>query len=361
MKPPDDPAEPPWTDAERMAWFEEKRRQKEPPPHRRAEPPPEQRLELSALSSEWAARTRSWTKSDRKSWEKLTSLCREVEEDVLRQEGVPVKRIKERVRMEFAWWDPAADDFAVSPHCPENVLGVPVVTSFKDGEFRIPAYVRNLLWDHPLLVDEIEKSAPRDQRDRFCRLLERIESIADTHDLRDWEIIPYVAEQDGPDQLAAKCVTAEMDVRRALEALYGMGFADELRATSEAVGNTGARPAQQICVLLNATVELGRALEHYTMSRNSRIEDTIRRMSEVNPGRGASAEGEAVLKIVKAYVNEKSIKPTAKKLLAFLGVKKLPPSDDEPLPVNHPLWGETLKNVSWRSLKTLVQSANRRL
>jgi hypothetical protein len=361
MKPPDDPAEPPWTDAERMAWFEEKRRQKEPPPRRRAEPPPEQRLELSALSSEWAGRTRSWTESDRKSWENLTTLCREIEEGALRQEGVPVKRIKELVRTEFAWWDPAADDLAVSPHCPENVLGVPVVTSFKDGEFRIPAYVRNLLWDHPLLVDEIEKSAPRDQRDRFCRLLERIESIADTHDLHDWEIIPHVAEQDGPDQLAATCVMAEMDVRRALEALYGMGFADELCATSEAAGNTGARPTGQICVLLNATVELGRTLEHYTMSRNSRIEDTIRKMSEVNPGRGPSAEGEAVLKIVKAYVNEKSNKPTAQNLLKFLSGKKDPGSDGRPLIVDHPLWSEVLQGVSWDRFKTLVQSANRRL
>lgn len=361
MKPPDEPAEPPWTDAERMAWFEEKRRHKEPPPRRRAEPTLEQRLEISTLSSQWAESPRGWTESDQRSWDALLTLCREIEENVLRQDGVPVKRIRELVRTEFAWWDSSVDDFKVSLECPDNIHAVPVVTCFRDGEFRIPADVHNLLWDHPLLVAEIEQSGPRNQRDRFRRLLERIRSIAEAHDLHDWEIIPYVAEQDGPDQLAAKCVMAEFAVRHALDSIYGMGFSNELYATSDTGGNTGARPLGQICILLNATVELGRALEHYTMSRNSRVEETIRRLSEINPGRGATAEGDAVLEIVKAYVNEKSIQPTALKLLKFLRGKKDPGSDGKPLIVDHPLWSEVLQGVSWSSFKTLVQSANRRL
>lgn len=361
MKPSDDSPEPPWTQDEMMAWFQEKSQRKEAPLRRRAEPLLEKRQELSALSSQWAKNPRRWTESDRKSWEELLRLCRELEEDVLRQEGVPVKRIKELVRKEFAWWDPSVDDFTFSPDCPESIPAVPVITSLKDGEFRIPAVLHNLLWDHPLLVGEIEQSGPRDQRDRFCRLLERIESIAKTHYLHDWEIIPYVADQDGPDQLAAKCVIAETGVRRALDSIYGMGFSDDLCAAPEETGDTDARPMGQISFLLNAAVELGRALEHYTLARNSRVEDTIRRMSELNPGRGATAEGEEVLKIIKAFVEERSIKPTARELLEFLGVEKPPLVDDEALPVDHPMWGETLKNVSWRSFKTLVQSANRRL
>ena len=345
MMPPDAPSEPTWTDAEKVARLEKKRRQKE----------------LSALSSEWAALTRSWTESDQKSWDRLTKLCREVEEDALRQEGVPVKRIRELVRIEFAWWDPTADDFAVSPDLPDDIPAVPVVTSIKEGECKIPAFVRNLLWDHPLLVDEIEKSAPRDQRDRFCRLLERVESIADTHDLHDWEFIQYIAEQDGPDQLAAKCVMAEMNVRIALDSLHGMGFTDGLRTASEEAGDTDARPLWRISVLLNAAVELGRTLEHYSISQNSRVEATIRRMSEINPGRGASAEGEAVLKIIKAYIDEKGIAPTSKDLLNFLKAEKDSKSDARPMTVDHPLWSEALKNVSWSKFQSLVKSATRRL
>lgn len=344
-----------------MAWFLEKSQSKAAPQRRHAEPPLEQRQELSALSSQWAENPRRWDESDRKSWEKLLRLCCEIEEDMLRQEGVPVRRIKELVRKEFAWWDPAADDFTFSPECPENVCGVPVITSFKEGEFRIPAVVRNLLWDHPLLVDEIARGEPRDQRDRFCRLLKRIESIAETHDLQDWEIIPYVAEQDSPDQLAARCVMAEFAVRHALDSIYGVGFSDDLCAASEATGDTDARPLGRISVLLNAAVELGRALEHYTMSQNSRVEDTIRRMSEVNPGRGPSEEGDAVLQIIKIFSNQQADKPTATKLLKFLGGEKDPGSYAKPLIVDHPLWGEVLKSVSWERFKTLVQSANRRL
>ena len=249
----------------------------------------------------------------------------------------------------------------MSPDLPDDIPAVPVVTSIKEGECKIPAFVRNLLWDHPLLVDEIEKSAPRDQRDRFCRLLERVESIADTHDLHDWEFIPYIAEQDGPDQLAAKCVMAEMNVRIALDSLHGMGFTDGLRTASEEAGDTDARPLWRISVLLNAAVELGRTLEHYSISQNSRVEATIRRMSEINPGRGASAEGEAVLKIIKAYIDEKGIAPTSKDLLNFLKAEKDSKSDARPMTVDHPLWSEALKNVSWSKFQSLVKSATRRL
>lgn len=355
------PPEPPWTEVEMKAWLKEKSQRKEAPLHQRAEPPPEQRLELSALSSQWAENPRGWSESDRNLWEELLRLCRELEEDVLRQEGVPVRRIKELVRKEFAWWDSAADDFTFSPECPENVCGLPVITTFKEGEFRIPAVVRNLLWDHPLLVDEIVRGQPRDQRERFCRLLKRIESISETHDLHDWEIIPTIAEQDHPDQLAARCVMAEFRMRHALDSIYGVGFSDDLCAAPEATGDTDARLLGRICVLLNATIELGRALEHYTMSQNSRVENTIRRMSELNPGRGASEEGNAVLQIIKIFSNQEADKPTAKNLLKFLGGSRDPKADDKPLIVDHPLWSEILKNVTWESFKTLVQSAKRRL
>jgi hypothetical protein len=97
------------------------------------------------------------------------------------------------------------------------------------------------------------------------------------------------------------------------------------------------------------------------MSQNSRVEDTIRRMAELNPGRGASGEGEAVLRIIKAYVDEEFIVPTAKDLLEFLGAKKDPKSDAGPMIVDHPLWSEVLEKVSWSTFKTLVQSAKRRL
>ena len=98
-----------------------------------------------------------------------------------------------------------------------------------------------------------------------------------------------------------------------------------------------ARPLWRISVLLNAAVELGRTLEHYSISQNSRVEATIRRMSEINPGRGASAEGKAVLKIIKAYIiDEKGIAPTSKDLLNFLKAEKDSKSDARPMTVASP-------------------------
>ena len=196
----------------------------------------------------------------------------------------------------------------------------------------------------------------------FTNTLGSAEAIAAEYSFNDWEYIPSPGEVDGPDGLALACIMASLELRSMLGPIVtgGSVFLENEAPThgEELAWLDKAKKGTQLWKLLNAAVELGQSLNHYSTFRDSTIEEAIRRMC--TDGRPTTAPGEAVERIIRAARKDGLDRPTPKQLLKWLEGKKDPLSDAKPLVIKHQLWGEELAGISWEGFQNLVKSANRR-
>ncbi|MCB1129921.1 MAG: hypothetical protein KDN05_02255 [Verrucomicrobiae bacterium] len=212
------------------------------------------------------------------------------------------------------------------------------------------------------MLEEIKAIEEESPAEGFQHLLRWTEAVADQHGLSDPERIPSLATQEGENRRAAICLVAEAVLSSYLEAdngcdeevRQGAPSAEDLRWLAD------AKNGKRFWQILLAAVEFGRSIEDYQRFESSKVEETVLRLSALNPGRQTSPEGRAVDKIVAAFQARETGNPTPTTILKFLGGRR-PGSDEEPLIVDHLLWTKELTRVSWGDLKNLVKSANRRL
>ena len=113
--------------------------------------------------------------------------------------------------------------------------------------------------------------------------------------------------------------------------------------------------------IINAAVTLGKSIEHYATFNESKIENAIRKAQDAFLGKQPSPQGRAVEQIIDYFRSETQDEPTSLKVLAWLGGERNKTNDDEPLKVDHQLWGEVLEGVSWLNFTSLMKSAKKRI
>lgn len=308
-----------------------------------------------------------WISSGKQRWERLLDACIRKERKALEEKGVPQNRIDEAVRFEWARWDRNSGQFVTELVRPRHDPAVPVVMVRRGEGFGIHREIHGLLWQHPLLINDILASKRSHPREGFTNTLKSVDRLKLEHDLDDWEVVSLLAEEDDPDRWAARCVLAAMEIRLSLEVGYvasawewdvdssgGSADTENLHWLAE------AKKGRHLWRLLNEAVELGRAMGHYSMFRDSMIEDAIQHMLTANPGKKTSPEGKAMERIVEAYQAAESGEVTSSNLLRFLG--GTPPKNfAEPLKIDHSLWVDDLRDVSWERMKNLVKAVKRRM
>lgn len=320
--------------------------------------------EIRILSRAWERLAKKKkNKDDEGLWNRLLDACQEAEIENLRRQGYSKKFAKQLVWVDAAWWDPHSRQFRTGAARPECRSSVQVVVVQRAAGIRIHEEILTHLWQHPVFSEELSRNAVRSPSEGFRNTLESVDAIAKEYDYDAWEYFPSLDELDDPDQSAVDCILKGLELRYLLESRDSGGgdfFGDDEPTKSEHLAWLNkAKKGKRLWKLLNAAVELGRTLNHYSTFRDTKIKETIRRLQSAYPGKGTSNAGKAVVRIISAARDDGLPKITPESLLTWLGGKK-PYKIDDPLLVTHPLWGVELKDIPWKKFGYLVKSANRR-
>lgn len=320
--------------------------------------------EIRILSRAWERLAKKKKiKDDEGLWNRLLDACQEAEMENLSRQGYSKKFAKQLVWVDPAWWDPHSRQFLTGAACPDCRSSVQVVVVQRAAGFRIHEKILPHLWRHPVFFEELSRNAVRSPSAGFSNTLESVDVIAQEYDYDAWEYLPPLDELDDPDQSAVDCILKGLELRYLLESIdSGRGdfFEDDAPTKSENLAwLIKAKKGKRLWKLLNAAVELGRTLNHYSTFRDTKIKETIRRLHSAYPGKGTTNAGKAIERIISAARDAGLTKITPGSLLTWLGGKK-PHKIDDPLPVTHPLWGVELKDIPWEKFENLVKSANRR-
>jgi hypothetical protein len=320
--------------------------------------------ELSGLSRAWdRLAKKKKIKDDEGLWGRLLDACRQAELESLRQQGYPGKSVAKLVRFQHAWWDPEAHQFLTGSTPPDSRNSVQVVVVQRDAGFRIHEEILLHLWQHPVFAEEFSRHVAHSPHDGFRNTLESVDVIARDYGYEGWEHFPTLGELDGPDRRAIECIMRGLELRCLLESRgsEGGGFLEnDAPKRSEPLGwLSKAKKGERLWRLLNAAVELGKSMNHYSTFRDTNIEESIRRLHTFYPGKGTTNAGKAIERIITAAKESGITKITAGILLTWLEGKK-PYKIDDPLIVTHSLWSSELVDVSWEKFENLVKSAERR-
>ncbi|MFT6862287.1 MAG: hypothetical protein ACJAVK_000844 [Akkermansiaceae bacterium] len=323
--------------------------------------------EIQSWSDKMARHSKKqWTSDDDKLWDRLVDTCYEMEIKSLKQQGYTLARAKKLVKRGWARWDPDSSRFIEPLECPGHKNVVPVVLVQREGGFSIHGEILPHLWDHPLLAEDLAGRVGLGTKAFFMSTLNRVESIEQKHHLDDWEHIPLLAEQEGPDRIAAQCVIAAADLKQALDSDLSGGSGGDLviddgnNSERESLAwLTEAKGGTQLWQLLNTAIKFGQTLNHYTTFQDTRIEEAVQRVLTGTPGKESSPEGKAVEKIIECFSKD-HVDVTPTNLLKWLGGERMH-HDGDALKVDHALWGRELKDVSWDRFQNLVKGAKRRL
>lgn len=112
--------------------------------------------------------------------------------------------------------------------------------------------------------------------------------------------------------------------------------------------------------LLDTAIALGESMERRRIMDENRAAKALRKMAIAPAGKRAGEVGKAMERIIEEYQLTKLCSPTPKKLLTWLGAKR-PPSDGDPIEVEHRLWPEFMPKVTWPQFGQLVKGTKNRM
>lgn len=297
-------------------------------------------------------------------WNRLLDVCRKAEVETLRRQGHDKKSASKLVWVENAWWDPDSRQLLIGSAPPEPLSSFQVVVVRSDEGFRIHDEILSRLWLHPVLSKELSRNSACSPHDEFNNTLESVDVIARDYGYGECGYFPSLDEEEVLDRLVVDCIFNVLELTYLLETNDHGGegvFEDVAPTKSENLAWLGkAKKGERLWRLLNAAVKLGQSLNHYSAFREANIEEDIRSMHPAYLGRETTPAGQAIERIISAAQESGLTKITPGELLKWLLGKKDPISDAKPLKVEHPLWGEELKNISWEKFENLVKSAKRR-
>lgn len=318
--------------------------------------------ELYRLSEAWGGLVgQKKTMADSGLWNLLLDACYNEEFEFLKGQGYTTKVATRLIRREQAWWESDSRQFATGAAPPEFCRSVPVIVVQREAGFRIHDEILAHLWQNPGFADGLSGAIAGSSSEVFKNTLGLVESIAQDYGFYDWEEFPLPEDVDGPDRWAIACLMDGLELESALEAECG-GFFDDQDATpvEDLAWLVEAKRGNRLWQLLNAAVKLGRSLNQNETFRDSKIQNSTRKMLSAYPGKGATPAGLAVELIIAKAMDDGLENPTPEKLLDWLKGTR-PHNDGDSLLVNHPMWESELTDVSWEKFENLVKSARRRV
>jgi len=298
----------------------------------------------------------NWGSAEEFMWKQYLKLCRDEELETLKEQGLNDDKAEKLV--EWVWVSRDYESSAlVVTHAPPSIQSsfVPAIRVFRDGDFVITPRVQDYLDYHPLLaISDGGKSADGDARPLILRALDTIEKISGLGHIHFGSVPPAVPEDGGTDRRIADCVAAAQQLKVLLETRYLKNVPDDdlewLRV---------AIKRERFWRLLDTAFLFGEFMGRYKFLDQQGAEEELRRRITKPPGKGDRIN-RTVVKMIQAYELENSLRPTAKKLLKWLG-GSIPAERGKPLQVDHPLWTNDMKQISWERFQEHVKQAKRKI
>lgn len=298
----------------------------------------------------------SWTSREEALWKKYLEMWRGEELEVLRSRGLDNEKAEKLVERVWVIRDPESSALIVEHAPPNNSSSfVPAIRVFRNGCFVIHPRVLDYLNSHPVLaIPGGDTSADGDDRPLILQALDAIEKDLGLGYIGLGYVSPGMPEDAGQDRRIVDCGDAAHQLQVLLDTKYLKCDPDEdfewLRV---------AKSRERFWRLLDTTFLLGGFMEHRRLLDDLGAEEAMLRKITTPAGKG-NRVNRSVVRMIEDYALENSLLPTPGKLLKWLGGEK-PLETGKPLQVDHPLWTDDMKPITWERFQDLVKKAKEKM
>lgn len=297
----------------------------------------------------------SWTSREEHLWIRHLKMLRDEELAALKLRGLDGAKAERLVEWVWVSRNPASSVLIVD-RCPSESSSsfVPAIRVFRNGGWVVHPHVFEYLKSHPMLaIPDGGESAKSDGRPLILQAIDKLEEKLDQGYIGLGYVCPGMPEDAGQDRRIVDCADAVHQLRVLLDTKY-LKRTDEDLEWLEAAKNR-----ERFWRLLDAAFLFGEFVEHRRLLDELGADGAMLQRITMPPGKGAKIE-RAVVRMIEEFALERNLLPKAEKLLKWLGGVK-PLERGKPLQVNHPLWTDEMKPITWSQFQDRVKKAKQKM